>query len=161
MAEEHQLISCPSAVVATTLGMLQDAGAEGCECVVLWLSNRGSGTKCIVEAYRPEQRATENRFWIPEAGMTALMRHLRSAKLSLAAQVHSHPRRAFHSEIDDANAVVRHEGGLSIVVPYFGSELTPATFVEHSAFFSLNGDDKWEVVKRDDVASYFKIASLK
>ncbi len=159
MDKKHQLIQCPSAVVASTLEMLQGAGAEGCECVVLWLSNRGSDIKCIVEAYRPEQRATDNRFWIPETGMTALMQHLRFAKLSLVVQVHSHPRRAFHSEIDDANTVVRHEGALSIVVPFFGRKTTPATFVEHSAFFSLTSDDKWKEVERDDVASYLKIAS--
>lgn len=36
------------------------------------------------------------------------------------ARIHSHPGDAFHSPADDANPVISFEGGLSIVVPFFG-----------------------------------------
>jgi len=50
-------------------------------------------------------------FRIPPSSMTAMMAHLRERKLGLAAQVHSHPNRAFHSRADDAWAIVRHRAG--------------------------------------------------
>ena len=36
------------------------------------------------------------------------------------ARIHSHPGDAFHFPADDANPVISFEGGLSIVVPFFG-----------------------------------------
>lgn len=36
------------------------------------------------------------------------------------ARIHSHPGDAFHSAADDANPVISFEGGISIVVPFFG-----------------------------------------
>jgi len=38
----------------------------------------------------------------------------------LAAQVHSHPTEAYHSETDDTYPIVTVRGGLSLVVPDFG-----------------------------------------
>ena len=36
------------------------------------------------------------------------------------ARIHCHPGDAFHSAADDANPVISFEGGISIVVPFFG-----------------------------------------
>jgi hypothetical protein len=36
------------------------------------------------------------------------------------ARIHSHPGDAFHSAADDANPVISFEGGISVVVPFFG-----------------------------------------
>ncbi|NYI58247.1 hypothetical protein [Cellulomonas soli] len=36
------------------------------------------------------------------------------------ARIHSHPGDAFHSSADDANPIISYEGGLSVVVPFFG-----------------------------------------
>ncbi len=42
-------------------------------------------------------------------------------KMSLVAQIHSHPTRAYHSSTDDAYPIVATVGGVSIVVPDFAS----------------------------------------
>lgn len=42
-------------------------------------------------------------------------------KMSLIAQIHSHPTEAYHSDTDDAFPIVATVGGLSIVVPDFAS----------------------------------------
>ena len=39
---------------------------------------------------------------------------------SSGAQVHSHPREAYHSDTDSAYPVATLDGSLSIVLPYFG-----------------------------------------
>ena len=46
---------------------------------------------------------------------------LHRERLTLVAQVHSHPTKAFHSDVDDQYAIMTREGGLSIVVPDFGA----------------------------------------
>jgi hypothetical protein len=51
-------------------------------------------------------------------------------------RVHSHPAEAFHSEADDANLVLSHEGAISIVVPNFGhrvpSDLSQAAVFQYA-----------------------------
>ena len=43
-------------------------------------------------------------------------------KMSLIAQIHSHPSRAYHSETDDAYPIIATVGGISIVVPDFATK---------------------------------------
>lgn len=98
-------------------------------------------------------------FWISAEGMRSLMRHLRANKLALTAQVHSHPRRAFHSKADDTHAIVRQEGALSIVVPYFGKTVDADSFAQNNAFFRLAGNDEWVEITRDKVPVYFEVTT--
>src|SRR5258705_375865 len=99
-------------LVDETLESLRAAGRRGTEGVVLWLAKRPlTDGVAIAEAYVPEHYAEVDVFRIPPSSMTAMMAHLRERKLGLAAQVHSHPNRAFHSRADDAWAIVRHRAG--------------------------------------------------
>lgn len=138
------LLRCPASVVDKTLQSLREAGGRGTECVVLWLSRRPvSPDHPIVEAFVPEQNVAVDFFRVPPSGMDALMRHLRTNKLALAAQVHSHPAEAYHSLADDQWAIMRHEGALSLVVPYFAANTTPANFTQKIASFRLSAADRW------------------
>ena len=140
-------------IVGKTLAALQRAGEEGKEGIVLWLGNRfGADAGKVTQAYIPLHKAEKDRFWIPYEGMEALMARLRADRLALLAQVHSHPGAAFHSEADDRWAIVRYVGALSIVVPGFARHTSPETFIQHSAFFQLAGNDSWlEVQPRHSV----------
>ena len=80
--------------------------------------------------------------------MAALHGDLRSRRVMVAAQVHSHPRDAFHSKADDRWAIVRHEGALSLVVPNFALGTTVATFLDDTKVYRLSMSDQWvEVLK--------------
>jgi proteasome lid subunit RPN8/RPN11 len=130
--------------VAATLDSLRDAGREGKERVVLWLSSRpATPGSTITEIFVPEQIAEVDYFRIPPSGMRALMAHLRAHRLGLAAQVHSHPGRAFHSRADDRWAIVRHQGALSLVVPNFAEAVMAENFCTAIASYRLNPDDQW------------------
>ena len=61
----------------------------------------------------------------------------------IAAQVHTHPFEAFHSEADDRWAIVRHVGAVSLVVPYFATTTTPDNFLDQIALFSLDANNQW------------------
>lgn len=156
--EPMTVLRCPSAVVEKTLQMLREAGGRGTECVVLWLSRRPvSPDHPIVEAFVPEQQVAVDFFRIPPSGMDALMRHLRTNKLALAAQVHSHPAEAFHSLADDTWAITRHEGALSLVVPYFAADTTVANFTQKIASFTLSAADTWLEIPPKDLEQHLAI----
>ena len=142
------LVTCPDALVHATLSHLRDAGHGRCECVVLWLGRREGRSITVQNAYRPLQTAKADMFHIPPAGMAALHGDLRSRRVMVAAQVHSHPRDAFHSKADDRWAIVRHEGALSLVVPNFALGTTVATFLDDTKVYRLSMSDQWvEVLK--------------
>lgn len=150
-------IRCRRAVVERSIDFLQEAGHRETECVVLWLACRPADDALVVEAYRPEQIAEHDRFIIPRDAMRALMRHVRDDRLSLLAQVHSHPEEAFHSWVDDREAIVRHNGALSIVAPYFGHDLTAESFSDACAFFTLNSADRWVKLPASEIDAYFEM----
>lgn len=151
-------LSCPAPLIEETLEALRDAGRGGKERVVLWLAPRRLiDEPTIAAVYVPRQYTAEDYFRIPPEGMTALMAHLRSRRLALLAQVHSHPGRAFHSRADDLWAVVRHEGGLSIVVPRFAAGITAVNFMAKAAVFRLSREDHWREVAPADIPEFLQV----
>jgi hypothetical protein len=83
-------------------------------------------------------------FHIPPQGMKLLFDELRPSRLMVAAQVHTHPKEAFHSAADDHGAAIRHVGGLSLVLPYFARQTTADNFVEQTKVYSLTQADEWD-----------------
>lgn len=74
-----------------------------------------------------------------------------------AVRIHSHPGDAFHSAADDANPVISFEGGLSVVVPFFGLGLRRgldacAVYLFHDGSWvelpSGPGRDRWVVAEQ-------------
>lgn len=147
------LVHCSSKTIDETLGHLREAGKRNCECVVLWLGRRTDKTIHVEMAYLPLQVARADIFRIPPQGMTDLQALLRRTRLMVAAQVHSHPGTAFHSEADDEWAIIRHEGALSLVVPYFARKTSTANFLEQAKVFSFSPSAEWTEVSSLDVAN--------
>jgi hypothetical protein len=152
-------LHCQPQLVEETLSELRAAGREGKERVVLWLSPRPLGAGSVIaETYVPEQETDFDYFRIPPSGMKALMAHLRQRKLALAAQIHSHPRRAFHSPADDKWAIARHAGALSIVVPNFAAGVDVENFLTAAAIFRLTAEDIWREIDRDDIDKFIGLS---
>lgn len=146
-------LRCSPKLVEDTLVSLRAAGQRGTEGVVLWLAKRPLANAAVItETLVPEHAAEVDVFHIPPSGMSSMMAHLRTRKLALAAQVHSHPGRAFHSKADDAWAIVRHEDALSIVVPNFAAGVTAHNFLEMTTTFRLSADDRWLPVAPHELA---------
>lgn len=150
-------VLCRGAIIEETLESLRSAGNHGTEGVVMWLSNGIQSPISIAEIFVPQYSAGELYFEIPPDGMRGLMRYLRAKRLALAVQVHSHPRRAFHSWFDDRDAVPRHVGALSIVVPRFANHVSINNFKRVCAFYRLSGDNHWLRILRNDLSDYFEI----
>jgi hypothetical protein len=149
---------CPISLIETTLKHLQDSGRKGVECVVLWLGERQGQSIFVREAYRPAQIAERDMFRIPPEGMDAIKALIRARRLMVAAQVHSHPKRAFHSFADDRWAIVRHEGALSLVLPRFATSTTAASFNVDVKLFRLSISNEWLEIPRSEVRSCLQIS---
>lgn len=146
MAEGHgglAMLICTRAILDLTLGHILAGGADGCETAVLWLGRRSSGREIVAEAFRPQQVVDSDFFQIPAEGMRRLLVHIRERRMHILAQVHSHPELAFHSRADNEWAVVRHQGAVSLVVPWFGARTSPDRFLDDVAAFQLDASDQW------------------
>jgi hypothetical protein len=113
------------AVLSTILDearcFFEDRGAVGCEGTAMIAARDGVATRLVV----PDQAATPAPFCTVEvtlAGKLELAAALADAE-RYVARIHSHPGLAFHSQTDDANPAITHEGALSVVVPFFGLSL--------------------------------------
>jgi len=140
-----------------TIAMLRRAGQRRAEGVVLWLGRRQQDCTKVIEVYEPEFFSEEDFFRIPEVGMRLLFAHLGERGLHVAAQVHSHPKEAFHSKADDLWAIVRHVGALSMVLPYFASNTTAHNFMFEAAVFQLSGDNCWVQVPEEVLGEVLEI----
>lgn len=142
-------------IVRTTIEELQHAGRVYQERVVLWLGRREANVVTVQRVFVPIQETAHDYFHIPQEGMAALLTDLRQSRLQVAAQVHSHPHEAFHSQADDRWAIIRHVGALSLVVPSFGLQTTAATFVDDAAVYELFLDNQWHHVPVTRVLSCY------
>lgn len=134
--------------VRATLEALRSAGRTGNEAFVLW-GGRIRDRECAIEQELvPSQIAhrTEHGLLvtIPGDALHEANVFFYERSLVLAAQVHSHPTSAFHSETDNHYPLATLEGALSIVVPYFGLEGgDPTTWVVYRL-----SQGKWKHVSR-------------
>lgn len=143
--------------IKKTLTALQNKGKAESECVVLWLGKHTNDGIRVETVWEPEQHAGSDFFEIPENSMEDLFKELRSRRLMIAAQVHSHPRLAFHSWADDKWAIVRHAGALSLVLPHFALRTRQETFIKDAAVFVLSPQNQWQEVPKKQIPKFIKV----
>jgi proteasome lid subunit RPN8/RPN11 len=137
-------VTVAAGVVEGTLSELREGGDAKCERLVLWLGRRRAGGFNVTTGLVPPQESASDRFFVSPSGMAAIFAELRSERLMIVAQVHSHPGDAFHSDADDEMAIVRHEGAFSIVLPRFACGVSVLSFVRDAAVYRLSADNVWE-----------------
>jgi hypothetical protein len=140
----------PLELVDQTLEPLQKAGKQGYEAFVLWGGrlDESGGRMTFESAYFPAQTTsrTEDGLLVVVEGdaLFRVNRTFYAQGLTLAAQVHSHPTDAYHSETDDTYPLMTLEGGLSGVVPDFGRGGRGR--LEEWAWYRLVGPRDWAAI---------------
>lgn len=139
-------VICTRKVLQKTIAVLRRGGERGEERVALWLSASAARTPAaIVEVYEPDQIADVDYFRLPPISMRSLMDHLKATRRRIAAQIHTHPGRAFHSEVDAEWAIVRHVGALSLVLPRFAATTTTENFLEEVMAYEFSREGDWNL----------------
>lgn len=137
---------------------LQSMGSQGLEGVALWSGVYKSQTEFEIKATLiPKQISSRSeeglQYQVGSEELERINLWLYENKQTLIAQIHSHPGRAYHSEIDDAFPIVARLGGISIVVPNFGF---PGFSIEEWAIYRLS-EKGWIDLKSEEVSNLIKI----
>jgi hypothetical protein len=116
-----------------------------------------TGKAYVSQAFVPKQKSISNEdgvgYFVSGETLFQLNRDLSETGLRLIAQVHSHPREAYHSEADDRYAIVTAEGGMSLVVPNFGRAPAQPTAW---AVYRLHGR-AWRELSPKEVGTIFEV----
>ena len=139
-----------------TIYILQHAGLKRHEGIVLWFAHK-NGQVC--RCFEPLHRAKLDMFHIPRQGIEQILKICRVEGVRLVAQVHSHPREAFHSLADDRWAIPRQVGALSIVLPYFAAGISEETFFDRAAVFTLSKTSSWDQVNNTSVSELIEVTA--
>lgn len=150
----------PRPVMDSTLEVLQRAGEHGCEAFVVWGAIIDEGTVMFTSMLMPEQTAhrTEDGLLVTVDGdaLFEVNKTLYERGQVLAAQVHSHPTEAYHSDTDDCFSLVTLAGAISLVIPDFGSGGIDAA--AGWAWYRLVGEGTWVLLTADDHVSIVEVA---
>ncbi|MCI0359405.1 MAG: Mov34/MPN/PAD-1 family protein [Planctomycetaceae bacterium] len=99
-------------------------GGLGNECVV-YLCGEPTVGRSVARAtavYHPAHTGSATSYEVPISELLKLNSSLFENRLSVLAQVHTHPGQAFHSGTDDRWPTIETVGFLSLVVPCFCRE---------------------------------------
>jgi hypothetical protein len=127
--------------------------------MLLWAGRPGDAEAAVSKMVIPAQTAVRTHDGVCVA-MTSDAHLDLASKLAAGERyfirVHSHPTRAYHSETDDANLVLSHDGALSIVVPRFARDV--ADDFAKCAVYEYTAGDGWTRLSEEDVAQRFVIS---
>ena len=95
-----------------------DCEAEG---VVYWFGIESGAVAVVTTLAVPDAEAGYGCVLTSSEANARVLTELVGTPLVLIGQAHSHPRHNIrHSGFDDDHTFARHEGALSVIVPYFG-----------------------------------------
>ncbi|HEX8769269.1 MAG TPA: hypothetical protein VF711_00730 [Acidimicrobiales bacterium] len=142
----------PRSAVEATLASLREGGEGGHEVFVLWGARVQDTVLRFGSVLVPEQTAyrTSHGLLVTVEGsaLFSVNKTLYERNEILAAQVHSHPTEAYHSDTDDCHSLVTLNGAVSVVVPYFGREGLAG--INDWAWFRLTGKARWRPLNESE-----------
>jgi hypothetical protein len=153
-----RIVRVPRECVATVHAHLRTVGRDGYEGLGLWVGRQNNGSFQVTTAVIPAQKHIRTR-----DGVCVIMEGdelhrlnvwLYKEKLTLLAQIHSHPREAYHSSTDDQYAVATAIGCLSLVVPNFAHE---AFDLRRTASYRLSSAGIWTALSSAEAEKMFVI----
>lgn len=157
LAQVRQVV-VPHGCVDEVHSHLRAVGRDGHEGFGLWAGIQGGERFTVTKALIPAQRHIRTADGVcvivgPEE-LHRINVWLYREKLTLIAQIHSHPGRAYHSSTDDAYAVATTVGCLSLVVPDFA---TRPFEMRSTATYRLDAAARWREIRPNDAARLIHI----
>jgi hypothetical protein len=109
----------PAKLLTETFEHFRTCGRGRRECQVLWTGPWGQ-PDTITAAVHSAHRAGAGGFRVEDTWLNTFWVGLAERRDGVRVQVHTHPRKVFHSRTDDAYPIVQTPGFLSLVIPDFG-----------------------------------------
>lgn len=105
-------------VLEQTFEHLRRCGAGARECIV-YLTGPLDTPALLDAVVHPAHTASAGGYEVGADAIGELWAQLLASHRTVRMQAHSHPRGAYHSGCDDANALIGTPGYLSLVLPNF------------------------------------------
>lgn len=146
-----------NSLLSEAFNFLRYAGSKGVEAIALFAGIEIGNTFHINKVIIPRQYS-----YILEGGLMyevdgeelhRINVWLYENNMRLIAQIHSHPKEAYHSEADDRFPIVDTYGGISIVVPNFASG---DILLKKCAIYRLSLDKTWDSLTSSEIDSLFQ-----
>lgn len=148
----------PRELVEDVYKQLIETGQQGYERLALCAGDKKGPLFTITHILYPKQYLKKSElgvsFYVEGEELERIDNWLFENGKRLIAQIHSHPNEAYHSEADDAMAIITTFGGLSLVIPDFG---TSDTYFEKSAVYRLLPPGAWNALSQQEVRTLIKI----
>ena len=105
-------------VLDQTFDQLRECGDGRRECVVYWSAATDAPDR-VTDVVHPQHTASPFGYEVDSAWVNEFFLALRRLRRTVRVQVHTHPGRASHSEVDDGFALAPTAGFVSLVIPNF------------------------------------------
>jgi hypothetical protein len=145
-------IHVPLQAIDATMDFLRHRGTMGLEAFSLWAGRADGNVFSVLANIIPAQEGhTSEEGICVSVGPEELHRlnvWLYENKMTLIAQIHSHPTEAYHSETDDEYPIATTVGCISIVIPNFARQ---SFSVGRCAIYRLNEFKEWAYLDTPEV----------
>ena len=154
----RKIIHVPVRVQEETITHLRTCGTDGSEGLVVWSglqleANEFTINTAVIPKGLVFRHYANLRF--SDEALETIADEILSRGEKLIAQVHTHPRDAFHSIIDDRYPIIHRQGLLSIVLPYFARD--GFSTLAGIRIYEYTGDNKWYEFDRKEVRENLKL----
>ena len=143
VAPDHRL-SMPKAMWRTMLAELRRRGGGRTEAGAFLLGQMEGARRRVTAIVYYDQldpgAYTSGVCVLQGDAFARLWQHCREHRLTVVADIHTHPAQAFQSGSDRTNPMVAREGHIAIIVPDFASEPVAQ---EELGIFEYRGEHKW------------------
>lgn len=145
----------PAAMLDDTRTALRHWGCRHQEGRVLWAGQMiDKSSFQFLRIVVPRQDNTFYSTSVDHAEIERMNLNLYAEELVLAAQVHTHPNSAFHSELDDEMAICAQVGCLSLVVPFFAT--SPLSDLRNVAVYRLE-TNAWRLLEEPEARDLIEV----
>lgn len=133
------MLTLPSELLRATFEQFRSCGDGHHECVAYWCANTAA-PDVLTRVVHPTHTAVGGGYEVDDAWVMQFFMALHRTRETVRVQIHTHPRLAGHSWIDDAYALVPAQGFLSLVVPDFA--LGPVS-LDATHLVEMTADGDW------------------
>lgn len=148
----------PSKILQDSVNELRRGSAGRREWVILWQGKIiDETTAAITKLHVPLQDTGPLHFNISLDERLRLLDVVSSDNEFILIQLHTHPREAFHSQVDDRLAITKHIGAISIVIANFAASWQ-GIFLECSVNRHL-GAGKWQELHGIEVTKLLEVTN--
>jgi len=141
------LLTLPAALVTATFDQFRSCGDGRRECVAYWCADLVD-PDVLTRVVHPVHTAVGGGYEVDDDWVMQFFVTLHRSQETVRVQIHTHPRGAGHSWIDDAYSLVPAKGFLSLVVPDFARG---PVGLDHTHLVQMTADGEWAERRPEEV----------